>query len=362
MNPKLRAFLAVWRGSGVRTALATTVNFFRDRLIRLTLVPRLRRMIPLGGQNLNDDDLLEALRCLPTQVLAYKTLGYDLARQLASTNATTRIEVPPSQGLSSKACTQADMESAWFVWWCQELKIMPIYHRKLWEYAFALQVIHDHGLLRQEARGIGFGCGEEPLASYFASRGVCVTVTDQPLESSIGWRETGQHAASLGQSFRPELVTREVFLDRVEHRAVDMNQIPDFAEPFDFCWSLCAMEHLGSIESGLCFVECAMKVLKPGGVAVFTTEFNYLSPEATIDHRQTVLFRHRDLVELGRRLGHAGHEMLSADFDVGSAPLDRFVDLPPYSSAGPGAAHLKLGVRGFAVTCFGIVVRKGREA
>ena len=62
--------------------------------------------------------------------------------------------------------------------------------------------------------------------------------------------------------------------------------------------------------------------------------------------------------------------MLGPDFGVGDGPLDRFVDLPPYiekqwlrmSSWGNvnQKGHLKLSLKGYPCTCYGIIVVKGR--
>ena len=61
---------------------------------------------------------------------------------------------PRDHALSSKACTQRDVERSWFAYWCRELRIQPAYHRKLWEYAFLLQVLHERGMLRGGGSGL----------------------------------------------------------------------------------------------------------------------------------------------------------------------------------------------------------------
>lgn len=358
----VRTFLSIRRSCGLRTAVTTAGDFFREQLARRILVPLVRRLMPLDHQLLTDEQVVALVRSLPVQVSVYKTMGYELAAALApgwSKRTESGTGEPVRRGLCSRATTQQDMESVWFRYWCGQLGLAPIYHRKLWEYAFALQVLFDHEMLHPGCRGIGFGCGKEPLASYFAAHGVRVTVTDQPDSGATGWQESGQHAATLDHAYHPALVTRVEFDRNVRHQTIDMNRIPPLGPVYDFCWSLCAMEHLGSIERGLRFVENALSILRPGGVAVFTTEFNYRSDAATVDHRTTVLFRRRDFLDLRTRLASAGHEMLDPDFDVGDRPLDRFIDLPPYSSGAPGTAHLKLALQGFPATCFGIVVRKG---
>ena len=301
--------------------------------------------------------------------LNIKNFGYQLARDRAPRLAAVDpAGEPRDHGLSGRPTRQADMESPWFVHWCRELHIAPIYHRKLWEFAFVLQVLWERGRLRRGMRGLGFGCGEEPLASYLASLGIEVTVTDlDPARSvGLGWVETGQHTSALEQAFKPELVDRDRFKELVKLEYVDMNRIPSSLEGrHDFCWSICAFEHLGSVENGLRFVENAMRTLKPGGVAVHTTEFNYLSEEETIEGGSTVLFLRKHFLDLKRRLEASGHQVGELDFTTGSGVLDRFIDVPPYSWDGasedvwgPQPEHLKLTVGRFPCTCYGLVVRR----
>jgi SAM-dependent methyltransferase len=267
-------------------------------------------------------------------------------------------------GLKSKPCTQRDVESAWFSTWCRALKIPENFHRKCWEYAFVLQALHEHGKLAPGSTALGFACGSEPLASYFASRGVAAVVTDQPPDraASEGWTQTGQHATSLENVFKPALVDRPAFDRFVRLEYVDMNAIPvKYDGAYDFCWSVCAMEHLGNIDNGLRFVEEAMKALKPGGLAIHTTEFAYGSEKDTLERGPSVLFLKRHLLELRDRLLAAGHEMDPPEFDVGHGVFDQYVDLPPYEVPEPwgtSPAHLKMAVGGHRSTCFGLVVRK----
>ena len=51
-----------------------------------------------------------------------------------------------------------------------------------------------------------------------------------------------------------------------------MRDLPDDLGSFDFIWSSCSFEHLGSLGEGERFVLEALRFLKPGGVAVHTTE------------------------------------------------------------------------------------------
>jgi SAM-dependent methyltransferase len=293
--------------------------------------------------------------------LNVKNFGYCVARELARTRlaAIDFSTEPRVRNFGSRPATQVDIESAWFVHWCNQLKLAPIYHRKLWEYAFFLQALFDHGALRPGASGLGFGCGEEPLASYLAANGATVTVTDlDPAQSAArGWIDTGQHTSAIDQAFKPELIDRARFDRFVKLRYVDMNAIPvDLHGRYDFCWSICAFEHLGSLERGLRFVENAMATLKPGGLAIHTTEFNYTSDDDTVETSELCLFQRKHFLELRRRLESAGHRVAPLEFGTGNGILDGFIDIPPYDYTSPELAHLKLTVGRFPTTCFGLIV------
>ncbi len=257
----------------------------------------------------------------------------------------------------SPLCRQADFETPWFPWWTESLGERLRYHRKLWEFVFVAQALHERGLLRMGARGLGFGVGQEPLPACFAARGCRIVATDlDPDEAArIGWTDTAQHAADLAPLQRPDLCPPDVLIERVAFRTADMTAIPSDLTGFDFCWSACALEHLGSIAAGLDFIEASLATLRPGGVAVHTTEFNLTSDEDTVDHQGTVLFRARDLRALAERLTAQGHRVAPLDLTPGDAPLDRFVDLPPYGDE----PHLRLALEGFETTSVGIIVTRG---
>jgi hypothetical protein len=310
-----------------------------------------------------------SLRDLPAMALNMKFFGYEMARRLAAELPAVDAERPGVLPLRSKATTQADLTSQWAAWWCKQLGVAVTFHRKIWEYVFVLQALHEADMLKSGARGVGFGCGQEPLPSYFAAQGVDVLVTDLDVEKSdrLGWIDSNQHARDAVTAYQPHLVDRETFARRVTHRFVDMNDIPSDLRGHDFCWSICALEHLGSIAKGLDFIENALESVRPGGLSVHTTEFNCLNDGATIDNWPTVLFQRRHFEEIAARLTAKGHHVAPLDFDIGAMPLDQFVDIPPYlhdwtpeliARWGAQANHLKLSIDGFVSTCFGLIVRK----
>ncbi|MCO6416624.1 class I SAM-dependent methyltransferase [Siccirubricoccus sp. KC 17139] len=301
-----------------------------------------------------------------------KVLGAELAqRHYAAGLAGPAAPVPdgPSPaGLTSRTCRQADIEAPWFRHWCRVLGTAPVYHRKLWEDGFVLQALWEAGMLEPGRRALGFAVGREALPAVLAAQGVEVVATDLAGEDARArdWIETGQHGAAAAALYRPELLAREAFEARVSFRPVDMVAIPAELRQggFDCLWSVCALEHLGSLEAGWRFVEQAMECLKPGGIAVHTTEFNLDGLGGTIGRGSTVLFQRRHVEALAARVAARGHALLPLDEGHGNGMLDRFVDLAPFgeSSSPLGVVfppHLRLSVRGFPVTSAGLILRAG---
>ena len=111
----------------------------------------------------------------------------------------------------------------------------------------------------------------------------------------MGWETADQLCFGLDSLNKRRLCTDEVLQRQVSYRPVDMNKIPDDLRNFDFNWSSCSFEHLGSIEKGLTFLKNQLKTLKPGGWAVHTTEYNISSNDQTLDNANTVVFRIRNI-------------------------------------------------------------------
>ena len=256
----------------------------------------------------------------------------------------------------SQACTQSQLDEPPFFRWCEEIGEAARYHRKQWEFCFILQVLDLNGMLAPDRRGLGFGVGAEPLVSLIADFGASVLATDlEPRRARrAGWIKSAQYAKSKEALNERGLCEPEVFDRLVDYRYVDMNAIPeDLAGQFDFCWSACAFEHLGSIRNGLEFVARSVETLKPGGVAVHTTEFNCSSDDDTLDRASTVLFRRKDFLALAERLRADGY-IIEFNFNLGDQPLDRHFDVPPYGVDN----HLKLQLQKWVTTSFGLVIHK----
>jgi hypothetical protein len=264
---------------------------------------------------------------------------------------------PPSLATPvSQLCTEAQFREPSFARWCRELDLVPRHHRKMWEFCYILAVLESVGALKPGARALGFGVGREPVPALLAKHGMSVVATDAPSNAAhtSQWAATKQHATALEAISHPAILPFEEMRELVAFRPVDMNAIPLDLRDFELCWSACALEHLGSLSHGLDFIEASLDTLKPGGIAVHTTEFNITSNESTFESPLLSLYRKCDIERLLARLAGAGHEVLPLNLFPGSSPVDQHIDLPPFGVE----PHLKIKVLDFVTTSIGIAVRK----
>jgi hypothetical protein len=267
--------------------------------------------------------------------------------------------------LTSQVCTLHNLTSPALKAWGDQLRpvwdpngtnpLPMLTHRKMWEWVFICEALSEREQLQAGRSGIGFGVGKEPLVALFAAKGCRIVATDLPTESAeaAGWRQSGEeYADGLTGLNDLGLCPPEDFLGRVSYRDVDMTQLPADLGQFDFSWSSCAFEHLGSLDAGIEFVIRQMEFVRPGGVAVHTTEYNTSSNETTIDQGATVLYRRRDLSRLADRLLGLGYR-ITLDLTEGDTPSDRHVDVPPFTDT-----HLRTMLGAYVTTSVALVIEK----
>jgi 2-polyprenyl-3-methyl-5-hydroxy-6-metoxy-1,4-benzoquinol methylase len=228
-------------------------------------------------------------------------------------------------------------------------------HRKLWEFAYIEHRLTKAEMIKPGKYGVCFGVGQEQLPAMFASRGCKILATDAPPEI-IGeiWSKSNEFSKDSSHLNYRGIIEEHSFNKLVTYETCNMNELGSHLRDFDFCWSACCLEHLGSLKHGIDFIINSLDTLKPGGIACHTTELNLSSNTETIEKGGTVLYRRKDLEALQDHVRDLGHEIESLEIPAPATPIDHHVDVPPYEHN----PHLKLLLQGFVTTSVGITIKK----
>ena len=232
-----------------------------------------------------------------------------------------------------------------------------IMHRKVWEWAFIYSTLEKNHMLQTGKKGVGFAVGCEPLPALFAGLGCEILASDYWEKGENEWAQNGQNLQGNTDALNKwKLCPPDIFSKNVSMANIDMNNLPSDLKDFDFCWSSCAIEHLGNLNSGKTFFYDHIKLLRKGGIAVHTIEFNTSSDDQTIESGDTVLFRKSDIEEIVSKLRLSGCKVV-CDFTYGMLPGDLYVDKVPYYSTDPHY-HLHLEIGGYNCTSYGLIIQK----
>jgi hypothetical protein len=267
--------------------------------------------------------------------------------------------------VSSSICKYSDCVTDWYREWSGRIgetsevsESIAASYRKIWEWSIILEAIRERNLLLPGKRALGFAVGREPIPSTLAAYGVDVLATDLGAAESeaAAWLETAQHAASKDNLYKPDLVDRKQFDERVSFQPADMRTLENLPSGFDLIWSSCAMEHLGSRRAGLDFARRSLQLLKRGGMAFHTTEFNIMSPEGVDIDPSNCVYGKNDLELFGYELRDDKAAMEHMNFDMGHHQFDLNYDQPPYFQ--PGSMHFKLKIGGVLCTSSLMILHK----
>ena len=141
-------------------------------------------------------------------------------------------------------------------------------HRKHWEFVQAILGLEQLGCLTPTAIAVGVGAGREHPLYYLANRIARVHATDV-----YGQGDFAETDASASMLLHPE--TFAPFPYREDHLVVQHMDGCDLKYPagsFNLAFSFSSIEHFGGHKrAGQAMQEMA-RVLRPGGIAVVTTE------------------------------------------------------------------------------------------
>ena len=140
--------------------------------------------------------------------------------------------------------------------------------RKYWEYAMLALFLEEAGALREDARLLAVGAGQETVLFWLANRAGLVVATD--IYGTGDFAAGEAEASMLGDpsAFAP-YPYRE---DKLEVRWMDARKL-DFADDsFDAVFSLSSIEHFGGPGDVARAAAEIGRVVKPGGHAFVVTE------------------------------------------------------------------------------------------
>lgn len=258
------------------------------------------------------------------------------------------IRQPPSFSLpTSQLVSASQFYEPKFRELVSRLSLEVVLDRKIWEYCFIVNAIETYAATGPGTRGLVFGCGMEFITSVLAAGGSDILATDY-VEQSHNWQAQG-----LEDLYSPSHIDRASFDARVRFQHLDMNEIDPFLTGFDFLWSTGSLEHIGGYDKGLAFVENAMHCLKPGGIAVHTTELTLTSDDVGYDSPTLSFYCRRDIEQLAGRLINAGH-LIILNFERGRTVADMHVDTPPYHYGRTLCAHFS----GHIISSIGLIIQK----
>jgi SAM-dependent methyltransferase len=148
-----------------------------------------------------------------------------------------------------------------------ELKSSPFGSRRAWEFAMIFRSLRFYGKLNDASHGIGMGAGTEKLIYALVPHVKRLLVTDLYLPDSrwVGVRTNDPKDLVMKKAPWP------IDESRLDVRAMDMRHLECPDNTFDFAWSTGAIEHIGNDQDFAQHLAEVHRVLKPGGMYVFTT-------------------------------------------------------------------------------------------
>ena len=165
-----------------------------------------------------------------------------------------------------------------------DLRELARFHRKQWEFAMILLALRRGGVLHPDAVGLSMGSGKERLLYAVAQHVQRVVATDL-YDLQTEW-ETA-HTQDPDRYIKED---KPFPVDdaKLQGLRMDMRSLDFEDRTFDFCYSSCAIEHIGGRDDFLKHLAEVYRVLKDGGIYALTTELHY-GPE-TIEHAHNYYF------------------------------------------------------------------------
>ncbi|MGC2427829.1 MAG: class I SAM-dependent methyltransferase [Nitrososphaeraceae archaeon] len=155
----------------------------------------------------------------------------------------------------------------------QKLSSEGFIHRKDWEWALGIIAMRRFGKLNEKSTAIGVGTGTEPVPFYLANMVKHVYATDLYGQND-GWKRAAPSDFPENPKKYAPFAYKE---DALTVMRMDGTNLEFPSESFDIAFSFSSIEHFGgggrNHSGALRSLREIERVLKPGGLAVITTEY-----------------------------------------------------------------------------------------
>lgn len=217
-------------------------------------------------------------------------------------------------------------------------------HRKAWEFAVGVLALEEAALLDGDrSTGLSVGAGHEAVLYYLTDRCRSLVATDLYGVGDFAHGEAGAMMLTDPDLFAPYPYRR----DRLTAVHMDALDLGFDDQAFDFVVSFGSIEHFGGREAASRALSETARVLRPGGVAVITTEMatdggrDLSLPGLELFSPETL----HEIVDEEPRLAWLGQVDLTPPDD--DAPLINLHDEVERVEAGDQTyPHIRLSVRG----------------
>ena len=204
----------------------------------------------------------------------------------------------------------------------QKLSSEGFIHRKDWEWALGIIAMRRFGKLNEKSTAIGVGSGTEPVPFYLANKVKHVYATDLYGQND-GWKRAAPSDFPENPKKYAPFPYKE---DALTVLRMDGTKLEFPSESFDIAFSFSSIEHFGGDDrknnhsGALRSLKEIERVLKPGGLAVITTEYIINDKEhPEFFNRRTI---YSDLIDKLERL----KLVEPIDLRITSKTLDTVID------------------------------------
>ena len=172
-----------------------------------------------------------------------------------------------------KICTAEDWSKTEFKYVLDEIFISNAsYHRKQWEFVTIFICLCQHGKLSDKSIGASFGAGKEPLIYHLLPYVKSFLATDL-YSWNTGWDTAKMGKTDTPMDFLQRNAPKGLDISNLQAKEMDMRTLDIEDKSLDFCYSSCAVEHIGHRDDFIQHLREVKRVLKDDGIYVMTTEF-----------------------------------------------------------------------------------------